>query len=306
MRPSGFLVAMHSGVLRVTYDGVIVHRYDVHGDRPGQYFALNIAPDGQSFWTATFQTDDEALPAAGHLYKFDIPSGALIAGPIAVRDVAGARVRSVWGLCVKGEYTAAVNRCLQTNPDGSAKLDANGNPIAAACRVPEVCGTHDGVDEDGDGLADRDDPDCTAPAPVRPADPPSQGTMNCSVARPSVPEIWPPNGQWVNVLVEGVAGAGGSAAAITVDGIFQDEPTITAGGLHTAFDGAGVGTAVALLRAERADDSKGRGNGRVYEIHFTATSGADSCTGSVRVGVPHVRGKGPAVDDGLRYDSTAR
>jgi hypothetical protein len=47
------------------------------------------------------------------------------------------------------------------------------------------------------------------------------------------------------------------------------------------------------------------GNGRVYEIFFEASDGrGKSCTGSVKVGVPHDQGRGPAVDDGRRYDST--
>ena len=49
----------------------------------------------------------------------------------------------------------------------------------------------------------------------------------------------------------------------------------------------------------------GGGNGRVYTIFFTATDGRGaSCQGSVRVSVPHDRGRA-AVDDGPVYDSTA-
>ena len=173
-RPSGFLLALHSGILRVAYDGpendgqpgdmdgVIVRGYDVAG-RVGQYFALNITPDAKSFWTATFQLDDEGLPAAGHLYKFHISSGGLTRGPIPVEDSNGARMRSVWGLCVKREYTAGINTCYETDARGDARLDASGQPIPTVCRVPEVCG-QDGVDEDGDGAADGADTDCADPA----------------------------------------------------------------------------------------------------------------------------------------------
>jgi hypothetical protein len=308
LRPSGFLVAMHSGILRVTYDGMIVHRYDLHGDKPGQYFALNIAPDGQSFWTATFQTDDPNLPAAGHLYKFHIATGALLKGPIAVHNASGVRARSVWGLCVKREYTAAMNACFDMNPDGAPKLDANGNGIEVVCRVPEICSSATG-DDDRDGLLDSEDPDCTAPVippPVvdpPPVDPPQQGTLDCSAARPSV-STWPPNHKWVPVTVLGVNGADGSPASITITGILQDEPTDATGDGKTAIDGRGVGTSVADVRAERTGGPKKPGNGRVYEILFKAASGADSCTGSVLVGIPHDMGKGRAVDDGARYDST--
>ncbi len=55
-----------------------------------------------------------------------------------------------------------------------------------------------------------------------------------------------------------------------------------------------------LLRAER-DDS---GNGRVYEVSFTADDGFESCDGLVVVTVPLKRKGDPAVDDGQLYDST--
>jgi hypothetical protein len=59
------------------------------------------------------------------------------------------------------------------------------------------------------------------------------------------------------------------------------------------------------VRAERSGAKKAAGNGRVYEIFFDASDGrGKSCAGSVKVGVPHVQGKGPAVGDGRRYDST--
>ena len=174
LRPSGFLVAMHSGILRVAYDGpendntpadrdgVIVQGYDTPS-RVGHYFALNITPDGQSFWTATFQLDfPEGMPAAGHLFKFHIASGALTKGPIPVQDSNGTRMPSVWGLCVKREYTAAANTCYVTDASGNAVLDSNGAPVTTVCRVPEVC-DQAGIDEDGDGLDDASDPDCRNP-----------------------------------------------------------------------------------------------------------------------------------------------
>jgi hypothetical protein len=56
---------------------------------------------------------------------------------------------------------------------------------------------------------------------------------------------------------------------------------------------------VAQLRAER----DGSGNGRVYTIFFTADDGkGGTCTGSVKVSVPHDNG-GTAIDDGPNFDS---
>ena len=59
-----------------------------------------------------------------------------------------------------------------------------------------------------------------------------------------------------------------------------------------------------MLRAERSE----KGNGRVYQIYFTATDNqvtGGSCSGSVNIGVPDTMKSGQsAVDDGQLYDST--
>ena len=50
----------------------------------------------------------------------------------------------------------------------------------------------------------------------------------------------------------------------------------------------------------------GGGDGRVYEISFRADDGkGGSCSGSVRVGVPHSQNGAAAVDSGQRFDSTS-
>jgi hypothetical protein len=127
-------------------------------------------------------------------------------------------------------------------------------------------------------------------------------TLDCSVARPSLDEIWPPNHKQTHVIdIRGFE----AELLIDITAVLQDEPTDTLGDGATAIDGGGVGTPSAWVRAERSGTVKVPGNGRVYEIRFTATAGnGDSCSGRVLVGVPHDRGKGPAVDDGIRYDST--
>ena len=63
------------------------------------------------------------------------------------------------------------------------------------------------------------------------------------------------------------------------------------------FSPAGDGTV--LLRAERS----GKGDGRVYCIHFTASDLEGSTSGVVVVAVPHSNNK-PAVDSGGSIDST--
>lgn len=134
----------------------------------------------------------------------------------------------------------------------------------------------------------------------------------CSAARPSIASLWPANHQMVAVRILGVTDPDGQAVTITITSIFQDEATNGKGDGNTAIDGAGVGTNIAYVRAERAgdgdddrDDDRGRSrnNGRVYHIRFTASDGSASCSGEVTVGVPHDR-RDVAVDNGALYDST--
>jgi len=87
---------------------------------------------------------------------------------------------------------------------------------------------------------------------------------------------------------------------IKITSIQQDEPVNGLGDGDTSPDGFGVGTSVALVRAERS----GLENGRIYIIGFKATNEAGaSCSGSVTVGVPHDK-KSTPIDSGARYDST--
>jgi hypothetical protein len=121
-----------------------------------------------------------------------------------------------------------------------------------------------------------------------------------------VAELWPPNHKLHDVTVNGVSDPDGDAVTVSVDSIFQDEPTNTIADGNAAPDGSGLGTSTAQVRAERAGSRALPGNGRVYHIGFSADDGqGGSCTGTVAVGVPHDQGNGkPAVDDGALYDST--
>ena len=129
---------------------------------------------------------------------------------------------------------------------------------------------------------------------------------DCSRAVPSVSEIWPPNHKQAIVIdILGVTDADGDSVSITITKILQDEPTNTLGDGSTWVDGGGIGTARAWVRAERSGTPKVPGNGRVYEIFFTVSDGrGGTCSSSVKVGVPHDQDHGPAIDDGVRYDST--
>lgn len=125
----------------------------------------------------------------------------------------------------------------------------------------------------------------------------------CSAAVPSVALLWPPNHKLATITIQGVVDPDNDPVNILVTGITQDEPVNGLGDGDTSPDGfVGVGTAQAQVRKERS----GAGNGRVYAISFTAQDNKGStCSGSVKVGVPHDQGQGSVpIDDGQRYDST--
>jgi 6-phosphogluconolactonase (cycloisomerase 2 family) len=125
---------------------------------------------------------------------------------------------------------------------------------------------------------------------------PGNRPPDCSAARPSHSVLWPPNHRFVGVGIVGVTQPEGEPVSITIESLWQDEPV----GRALAPDGFGIGSARAKLRAER----RGAGNGRAYHVGFRAQDASNgSCSGVVRVLVPHDRGRA-AVDDGALYDST--
>lgn len=129
---------------------------------------------------------------------------------------------------------------------------------------------------------------------------------NCDDAYPDPGCLWPPNHKFVAVNILGVTDPDGDPVYITITGITSDEPTASdegAGGAKHAPDAAGVGEDIAQVRAERS----GGGNGRVYEISFTASDDmGGECGGSIIVCVPHDQGGEDCecIDDGQIYDAT--
>ena len=124
----------------------------------------------------------------------------------------------------------------------------------------------------------------------------------CRAAQASPSVLWAPNHQLVPIAIMGVTDPDGDAVTITANGVTQDEPVNGRGDGNTSPD-AVIQTRAASVRAERA----GHGNGRVYQISFTADDGhGGTCTGAVTVGVPHSQKKGlTAIDDGQGYISTS-
>ena len=128
---------------------------------------------------------------------------------------------------------------------------------------------------------------------------------DCSAAAASVAQLWPPNHKLVPVGVGGVTDPQGQPLTITVDGIWQDEPTDALGDGDTCPDAAGVGTSTAQVRAERSGTPRTPGDGRVYHLAFTATDpDGHRCSGAVTTCVPHDQGgHSTCLDEGPLYNS---
>jgi putative Ig domain-containing protein len=126
----GFLVATARGmVFRLDKDGHVIDSFAV----PGLPFAINLTPDAQQFWTATTQNwPPTPTPTGGLVYRFHIASHRMY-GPFTTGSTAA------YGLCVKREYVAADGVCFAMNPDGTAQVSSNGQPIRIPCQTPARC-----------------------------------------------------------------------------------------------------------------------------------------------------------------------
>jgi len=103
-------------------------------------------------------------------------------------------------------------------------------------------------------------------------------------ARPDV--LWPPDHGMVNIAIVGVSDPDGDPVDVRATSVTSDEPVDAPGSGNTAPDAQLNPLAV---RAERS----GQGNGRIYIIEFVADDNhGGTCTGVVRVCVPHDQGHG--------------
>lgn len=121
---------------------------------------------------------------------------------------------------------------------------------------------------------------------------------DCAAAFASPATLWPANGRLVPIMISGVTDPDGDPLTLAVTGVRQDEALSRTG----TPDAVGIGTATAQIRSDR----NGKGDGRVYHLTFTASDGqGGTCTGTVRVCVPHDQGRGrTCVDGGPLFNST--
>jgi hypothetical protein len=122
----------------------------------------------------------------------------------------------------------------------------------------------------------------------------------CSLAQAVPNVLWPPNHKMIPIKIVGVTDPEDGQVAVSIVRVTQDEMINGLGDGDTSPDAILQGEKV-LLRAERS----GTGNGRVYQIHFTASDGQGGvCSGAVSVAVPHDQKPGdPIIDDGQNYSS---
>lgn len=88
----GALVAATGNIYRLDNLGNVVQTYDAEGQN--QWFALNLDPDGRSFWSGDFATSE--------IYKFDIETGNVL-----THFNTGTSTYTLFGLTVYCEVTAA-------------------------------------------------------------------------------------------------------------------------------------------------------------------------------------------------------
>ena len=124
--------------------------------------------------------------------------------------------------------------------------------------------------------------------------PPVNEPPDCSTVTASPNTLWPPNHKFVLVTIGGATDPEGGSVTLTITGVTQDEPLNGTGDGDTSPDAdTGPASNKVFLRAERAGDR----DGRVYRIAFTAADGdGGTCSGTVKVGVPHDQ-SGPAAVD---------
>jgi hypothetical protein len=99
----GLMVADTSNIKRLNGVGVVAQTYDALGE--DAWFSLSLDPNGTSFWAGDQVTNN--------FYRFNIATGAVEVGPIQSGG-------SLFGLCLKGEITAAEptpRECIDTDPE---------------------------------------------------------------------------------------------------------------------------------------------------------------------------------------------
>ena len=126
----GLLVADRSNIKRLDAAGVLAQSYDQAGI--DDWFALNLDPDGVTFWSAGITN--------GRVRRFNLASGAVVGN----FDTTG----EVYGLSVRGEIAVGEGRC-DVNSDN--RIDSLDISLIMAARNQPSSGPTDPRDFDRNG-----------------------------------------------------------------------------------------------------------------------------------------------------------
>ncbi len=127
----GMLVADTENILRLDGFGNIIKTYDTSFEN--RWFALNLDPNGKSFWSAGTETR--------YIRKFDIATGAL------QLEFQGAKASTkIGGLTVLGEITVATNGPPTINCPNPVTMEQTSSPTTPVTLLAHV------TDMDGDPL----------------------------------------------------------------------------------------------------------------------------------------------------------
>jgi DNA-binding beta-propeller fold protein YncE len=116
------LLANGGNVLRLSSAGAVLQTYTVSGE--GTWFALNLDPDGSSFWSANF--------GSANVYKIDIATGDVVTS-----FNTGTGGNTVFGLAVFGEVTVSNTYYSKASGDLHNVLTWGVNPDGTGTNPPD-------------------------------------------------------------------------------------------------------------------------------------------------------------------------
>jgi streptogramin lyase len=217
-------------------------------------------------WSVVFDGGREQLPWLRLSWVADVPDGTRIGLAVRAHDDRAALPARAWGAVqndAESNLVGVVGRFIEIRAELAANDARTASPALRSLLVQAR----------------------------------SNEAPDVANVRPSIARLWPPDHRMVPVALEGAVDPDGDPVTITITGITQNEP------LTRTFDGAGVGRAVAHLRATRAGTSL---NGRAYRIEYAAADGrGGESVGYVLVCVLHdARPDASHTDDGFLWDST--